>query len=230
MARTYSKTALGERLARYRKAAGYTTVEALAAAIPGHWISKGTITNIEVGRKADITIQELIALSRAIGVTPLALVCDLEQPFSKYKEQSFADTNVTNEDVARWFNPSNQSDGDDDVMSWFESMCGKSISTPAEDVSGIWDEVEILRTCLNQAEVLLVEGTTSMNNGDAREGLQMINRSRSLFDNAMGSMSRLESMGVQVPESLKQRIGGGAYGVAANTDRNRDLEAETPDE
>ena len=58
----------------------------------------------------------------------------------------------------------------------------------------------------------------------------MINRSRSLFDNAMGSMSRLESMGVQVPESLKQRIGGGAYGVAANTDRNRDLEAETPDE
>lgn len=95
MARTYSKTALGKRLARYRKAAGYTTVEALAAAIPGHWISKGTITNIEVGRKADITIQELIALSRAIGVTPLALVCDLEQPFSKYKEQSFADTDVT---------------------------------------------------------------------------------------------------------------------------------------
>ena len=44
-------------------------------------ISENVLTNIELGRKADISMEQIVEISHGLRITPLALICDLEQPF-----------------------------------------------------------------------------------------------------------------------------------------------------
>lgn len=44
-------------------------------------LSRAVITNLENGRKDDVTVTQLIALSSALGVPPVALAVDLSKPW-----------------------------------------------------------------------------------------------------------------------------------------------------
>ncbi|PLS23986.1 helix-turn-helix transcriptional regulator [Bifidobacterium imperatoris] len=44
-------------------------------------LSENVLTNIELGRKTDISLDATIQIAHAVHVTPLALICDLEEPF-----------------------------------------------------------------------------------------------------------------------------------------------------
>lgn len=70
---------LGARLAQYRKLAGLSARE-LSEALGGE-LSRGVIANIESGRKTDVTVDQLLALSWALGVPPAALALPLENPY-----------------------------------------------------------------------------------------------------------------------------------------------------
>ncbi|WP_336643502.1 helix-turn-helix domain-containing protein [Microbacterium sp. MMO-113] len=66
----------GARLAYYRKLSGLSA-ERLSQRVP---ISRAVISNIENGRKRDITIDEMLALAWALDIPPVALALPLEQP------------------------------------------------------------------------------------------------------------------------------------------------------
>lgn len=69
---------IGSRISRYRKMAGLSARE-LSDKVGGE-MSRGVIANIESGRKTDITIDQLLALSWALDVPPVALALPLEEP------------------------------------------------------------------------------------------------------------------------------------------------------
>lgn len=70
---------IGKRLARYRKISGLSARELAEQA--GYGLTRGVIANIESGRKTDITVNQLIALSSCLGITPVALALPIDQPY-----------------------------------------------------------------------------------------------------------------------------------------------------
>jgi transcriptional regulator with XRE-family HTH domain len=68
----------GKRLARYRRLAGLSAQQ-LSDILDGE-ISRGVIANMESGRKRDVTIDQLVALSWALDVPPVALALPLDEP------------------------------------------------------------------------------------------------------------------------------------------------------
>ncbi|MGK0740731.1 helix-turn-helix domain-containing protein [Leucobacter sp. Z1108] len=71
---------IGERIAFYRRLNGWSAAE--LSEVTGKTISKGVIANIETGRKKDVTVDELLTLSFALGVPPLAIALPLDRPES----------------------------------------------------------------------------------------------------------------------------------------------------
>lgn len=71
---------IGERVAKYRKLAGLSARELGEKA--GYGLTRGVIANIESGRKTDITVDQLIALSETLGVPPVVLALPLEKPYA----------------------------------------------------------------------------------------------------------------------------------------------------
>ena len=77
---TYQRNGIGERVARYRKWRGFKSPRELADAIPGGMVTKATIVNIELGRKADPSVGDLVGIAYGLGISPLALLFDIERP------------------------------------------------------------------------------------------------------------------------------------------------------
>ena len=69
---------IGKRLAEYRRLAGLSARELAERA--GAGLSRGVIANIESGRKADLTVDQLIAVSAVLGIPPSALALPTDQP------------------------------------------------------------------------------------------------------------------------------------------------------
>lgn len=65
---------IGTRIAAYRRKAGFDRAADLAAAIPNDRITTSVIQNIESGRKADISVTQLLEISYALGITPVMLL------------------------------------------------------------------------------------------------------------------------------------------------------------
>jgi len=78
---TMATEAIGTRIALYRRLAGLTA-ETLAAQV-GTGMTRSVIANIESGRKADISVAQLLAISEVLGISPIALMLPLENPSSR---------------------------------------------------------------------------------------------------------------------------------------------------
>lgn len=74
--------AFGKRLGAWRRHRGFRTAAALADRIAeqGGSMTEAVIQNLESGRKADPTVSQLLSLSRALGVPPIALLAPLGNP------------------------------------------------------------------------------------------------------------------------------------------------------
>ncbi|WP_010156515.1 helix-turn-helix domain-containing protein [Leucobacter chromiiresistens] len=94
---------IGKRIAFYRQMNGMSAAELSERTLGA--ISKGVIANIETGRKKDLTVDELITLSWALGVPPVAIALPIDTPFGHVKIAEGKDevrtVNVSN--TARWF-------------------------------------------------------------------------------------------------------------------------------
>lgn len=71
----------GRRLARLRKRLGFDSTGALAAATGGR-VSPAVLQNLESGRKPDLSVAQLLEVSRALGISPLLLLAPLETPMA----------------------------------------------------------------------------------------------------------------------------------------------------
>ena len=111
---------IGERLAKYRRLAGLSARELAERA--GLGVSRGVIANIESGRKHDVTVDQLIALSAVLGIPPAALALPLDEPFRYVRltgQSTFDDERISTRasDAVRWFNGARHTPGPPQVTS-----------------------------------------------------------------------------------------------------------------
>ncbi len=76
------------------------TAEELAA-LAGSGLTRSVISNIESGRKTNLTVAHLLALSEALGVPPTALVVSLEEP-ERVVATGTSTGELTSNDVVEW--------------------------------------------------------------------------------------------------------------------------------
>lgn len=69
---------LGRRVAAYRKAAKLSGEELAEQA--GMGLTRSMIANLENGRKADLSVRQMLAVAFVLGVSPIDLVFDLYHP------------------------------------------------------------------------------------------------------------------------------------------------------
>lgn len=70
---------IGARVANYRRLSGLTARELAERA--GLGLTRGIITNIENGRKTDITVDQLIAIATVLGVPPAVIALPVDRPY-----------------------------------------------------------------------------------------------------------------------------------------------------
>jgi transcriptional regulator with XRE-family HTH domain len=68
---------IGQRIARYRKIEGWSA-QRLA---DESGLTRSVVTNIENGRRSDLTVSELLAVADALGLPPTAILLDLRRPW-----------------------------------------------------------------------------------------------------------------------------------------------------
>lgn len=72
---------IGKRIAEYRRLAGLSARELAERA--GTGLTRGVIANLESGRKSDLTVDQLLAISATLGVPPMALALPIDRPFEQ---------------------------------------------------------------------------------------------------------------------------------------------------
>ena len=76
-------TTLGQRIGSYRRRNSITAAD--LASRSGAGLTRSIIANIENGRRIDVTVTQLLAISRTLGVPPIALIFDIERPASTFE-------------------------------------------------------------------------------------------------------------------------------------------------
>ncbi|PXA71874.1 helix-turn-helix domain-containing protein [Cryobacterium arcticum] len=82
---------VGKRIAYYRKELNLGSTADLAAAIGHPPITAAVLQNIESGRKADISISQLLNIAAALGISPLMLLTRADRPFESLDIPNLSD-------------------------------------------------------------------------------------------------------------------------------------------
>ncbi|MGO4594836.1 helix-turn-helix domain-containing protein [Leifsonia sp. 2TAF2] len=80
MADFRSETSVGARIKMARRERGYRTTRELADAVEGGKVTSAILENIESGRKADISVSQLLNIARALNVPPSFLLAPMGTP------------------------------------------------------------------------------------------------------------------------------------------------------
>ena len=71
---------VGARIKLARRQRGFRTTRELAEAIPGGNVTEAVLENIESGRKADISVSQLLNIARGLNVPPSMLLAPMGRP------------------------------------------------------------------------------------------------------------------------------------------------------
>lgn len=82
MADFRSEASVGARIKLARRERGFRTTRDLAGAVPGGNVTAAILENIESGRKADISVSQLLNIARALNVPPSYLLAPMGSPNS----------------------------------------------------------------------------------------------------------------------------------------------------
>lgn len=146
----YEADGMGRRIAKYRRFCGYATAADLARAIENPRITTATIANIESGRRADVSVMQLIEIASALGISPLLLLTDVFAPFAKPEIRGLTKdaAKANNSDLLNWFAleaPTIGHDGEAATEIWSLVTSFKTLRSRTEKVSKIVEELNGLR-------------------------------------------------------------------------------------
>lgn len=91
MADFRSESGIGVRIRLARRERGYRTTADLANAIPGGNVTEAILENIESGRKADISVSQLLNIARGLGVPVSMLLAPIGTPGSNLDLPNLSD-------------------------------------------------------------------------------------------------------------------------------------------
>ncbi|AYG03869.1 helix-turn-helix domain-containing protein [Gryllotalpicola protaetiae] len=99
---------IGTRIKLARRERGFRTTRELAEAVPDGNVSPAVLENIESGRKADISVSQLLNIARALDVPPSLLLAPVARPEALLDLPNLsADFNgMTSAEFDSWFSSS----------------------------------------------------------------------------------------------------------------------------
>lgn len=94
-------TTLGSQVSKYRRSARMSAEDLADAA--GTGLTRSIIANLENGRKADLTVQQLLAVAFVLRVSPVDLVFDVRDPYQRVRLGDAAGLHPAQWLAHRWF-------------------------------------------------------------------------------------------------------------------------------
>ena len=91
MAEPGKTSGIGQRIKELRRRRGYRSTTELAEQIPGGNVTAAVLENIESGRKADLSVSQLLNIARALRVPPTYLLADITTPTSSLDLPNLSD-------------------------------------------------------------------------------------------------------------------------------------------
>ena len=195
------KSKLAQRIKKYRKLSGFSSPAQLAAAINNPAITKSTIINLEQGRKADLSVTELLLFAKTFSIPAMALVCDLDDPFGHPDVSGFEQ--YYNADIADLFSLSDGKFGPQTDASRDMTLC------PASEASiylkTIYFYMNYLATGLDQfrdAYVLYRKAKLENDKEEIRICTRRISTAKGVIQL---SLERLpQDCGIEVPKEIQR--------------------------
>ena len=193
-------SSLGTRMKRYRTELGFS-IPKLARTLKEEYgdlaISENVLTNIELGRKTDISMEQIIEISHGLHITPLALICDLEQPFLISENPVFGAR--SKHSICKLF----LSD-----MTYAESRNEnkpmKRIRQILSENHNYWSEVDSYLDNYSYTEKL-VKNKGKVDDDSALNATMTLYYAESSLEKITSIRSRLESMSVIIPQQEIER-------------------------
>jgi transcriptional regulator with XRE-family HTH domain len=105
MADSRKTSGIGQRVKELRRRRGYRSTTELAEHIAGGNVTPAILENIESGRKADLSVSQLLNIARALRVPPAYLLADVTEPGSRLDLPSLSDdfAQMTAGEFDAWF-------------------------------------------------------------------------------------------------------------------------------
>lgn len=178
---------IGANVARYRKAAGMSA-EALAQAA-GAGLTRAVLSNLEHGRKDDVTVTQLLALAHALRVPPVALIVDVFNPGAE-AGYGVPVPDAQNAQVIEWISGNlPHPDADEGVP----LNADKALSTLRSYVRE-WQQWEWARGLLIKARA----------EGDDEEEQDAVSFAVDVADSAARWIEQLHHFGISAPNALNK--------------------------
>ncbi|HEY5222315.1 MAG TPA: hypothetical protein VIJ18_04595 [Microbacteriaceae bacterium] len=194
------QTSVGSRIKLARRARGFRTTRELADSIPGGNVTAAILENIESGRKADISVTQLLNIARALSVPPSILLAPIGHPNSPLDLPNLSDDfdGMTAAEFDCWFSATPAS-------SYRPSLAAEradiDILNSLRELGTLWREVERLRIVRN---VQSASGDTDLTGSNA----ELEDRIDSVTREAAKLSSLLTTSGVVGVESNRTDVLG----------------------
>lgn len=207
------------RLAKYRKRAGYTSANALAKAIDDKRVTKTTIVNLELGKKADMTVTELLLISRALHISPTLLIVDETKPFTTlegFKETDPEDDHWSSLAVAKslaeplewldrfYVNLSDPIGKPFKVNTIDAGQVTTDLALASDFFQGLAYYINFREKSHSPIDIVTKKRTTE---AERREYADI---ARSFYQSSMERLHVLQARGIEVPDELLEELKHGA--------------------
>jgi transcriptional regulator with XRE-family HTH domain len=211
-----SPSAIAQRLEELRNAEGINReelIKRISKITEGRsddFLKVSTIVNLEHGRKADMSVTELLLLSIALGINPVALVADIAEPFKPFDEDLLGE--VTNLQILQLF-----SDGQGYINSrrgiklpkfnFPETKQGQNIGKILSLLLVMLDEYRWFQYSLDvirgkvTSTYIEIDGEEEVDVTPSKQ--EQIQKARTEYKQIQKYISDLEDMGVEIPEQFK---------------------------
>ncbi len=196
MAGFRSETNIGARIKLARKERGFRTTRDLADAIPGGNITQAILENIESGRKADISVTQLLNIARGLGVPVSMLLAPMGTPDSELDLPNLSDdfTGMTAAEFDCWLSATPASSYRPRVAA---ERVDIDILTSLRELGSLRREIDRLR--------IVVETRKASRDRDLLETNHLVQkRLDRIARDAASVASLLESAGLELPHNDEQ--------------------------
>lgn len=196
MAGFRSETNIGARIKLARKERGFRTTRDLADAIPGGNITQAILENIESGRKADISVTQLLNIARGLGVPVSMLLAPMGTPDSELDLPNLSDdfTGMTAAEFDCWLSATPASSYRPRVAA---ERVDIDILTSLRELGSLRREIDRLR--------IVVETRKASRDRDLLETNHLVQkRLDRIAQDAASVASLLESAGLELPHNDEQ--------------------------
>lgn len=193
MAGFRSEANIGARIKLARKERGFRTTRDLADAIPGGNITQAILENIESGRKADISITQLLNIARGLGVPISMLLAPIGTPDAELDLPNLSDdfAGMTAAEFDCWLSATPASSYRPRVAA---ERVDIDILTSLRELGSLRREIERLR--------IVVETRKASRDRDLIETNHLVQkRLDRIAQDAASVASLLESAGLELPQN-----------------------------